>query len=118
MNTWVLDHSTMQSLLALVRKELVKLETERENLKDTIQIHYELSEPTTRIGQINFELYKAYLNRRRELTIKIAKLAKLSKTLKSEMAEVVAVDRIINKINNSKPLPHGTPLYQNQNSED
>ena len=42
MNTGVLDHSTMQSLLALVRKELVKLETEREKLKDHVQIHYEL----------------------------------------------------------------------------
>lgn len=116
MNTGVLDHSTMQSLLALVRKELVKLEIEREQLKDNVQIHYALAEPTTKIGRINFELYNAYSNRRRELNIKIAKLAKLSKTLKSEMAEVVAVDRIINKINNSKPLPTGTPLYQN--SED
>lgn len=116
MNTGVLDHSTMQSLLALVRKELVKLEAERENNKYLLHGHYVLAEPDTHIGRLNFELYKAYLNRRRELTIKIAKLAKLSKTLKSEMAEVVAVDRIISKINNSKPLPTGTPLYQN--SED
>lgn len=80
-----MKQSELQSLIALVvatRKELVAI---REIMIDEGEIHFELAEPMTPIGKLNFKKLNYTMNEIRKIDRKLKKLDNILPKLKKEL---------------------------------
>ena len=89
-----MDQSTLQSLIALVisnRRELVSI---REIMIGEGEIHYELAEPMTPIGKLNFRKLNYTLNEIRRVEKRIERMDAILPQLKKELKRRVSIDNL------------------------
>lgn len=107
-----MKQSTLQTLQALVKKEITQLQEEKRLYNENVKIHYRLAVPATGMGFVNFKLLNGNRNAIRMLNRKITKLSIASKEIKIELDKLNAgKPRIHDEIVNSVS---GIPFYYSQ----
>jgi hypothetical protein len=110
-----MKQSTLQTLQALVKKEITQLQEEKRLYNENVKIHYRLAVPATGMGFVNFKLLNGNRNAIRMLNRKITKLSIASKEIKIELAklnsEKSGKPRISDEIVSSVS---GIPVYHSQ----
>jgi len=108
-----MKQSTLQTLQALVKKEITQLQEEKRLYNENVKIHYRLAVPATGMGFVNFKLLNGNRNAIRMLNRKITKLSIASKEIKIELAKLNAGKARISDVKIVSSVS-GIPFYHSQ----
>lgn len=88
-----MEQSTLQSLVALVNSTKKELITIKELMVEEGALHYELAEPMTAIGKLNFRKLNYTLNEIRKIDRKLKRLDNILPQLKKEVRKCISNEK-------------------------